>query len=213
MTKMAGYKNSQSVPTIGTAGHIVGIKVMGSSQESDLEKIKRVLNKVCPVNKNIPTKMLESSFVASCLKFRAIAEKDRDRKNKAAITTPTGFRSSNKGTCLKCKRGLKISKGMPFDPPTNMTFAYLEDIPEREEVIIKPRKKRKRRKWGAEPKKQIQAEPKSKPDNHKLFPKDVLKIRKLFDGGKKVAQIHKLFPHVGYEAVSRVAHRRTFKNI
>ena len=213
MSKKTGYGNSSVMPIVGTAGHLlgaVGKRNKGETQESDLEKIKRILNSVCPVNKNVPTKMLKSSFISSCLKFREIANKDKGRKNKASVTTPSGFKSSNKGTCIECKRGDKIAKGLPFEPPVNMTFAELIDIPGRKEVVVKLKKKRKR-KWVAKPKKV--KKPKPPPKVRGLSVPDVIKIRKLYDAGEKLMNICKLFPKVGREAVSRAANRKTFKDI
>ena len=114
MSKKVGYNNNSTIPTVGDAGHMVsavGKRKVGSTQVSDLEKLKRITDSECPVNRNIPTKMLESSFRQACLKFSGIAEKDKDKKTKGVITTPTGFKSSNKRTCLDCKRGKLIAKG------------------------------------------------------------------------------------------------------
>ena len=206
MTKLTGFRNAKAVPTVGTSGHVISIKVKGQSQVSDLEKLRKLLNTVCPVNKNVPTKMLKSSFVKTCLQFRKIAEKDKGRKNKFTVTTSTGFKSSNRGSCLKCKRGEKIAKGLPFTPPTNMVFEELEDIPGRKQLVFKVKKKIKY-KPKAKPK------PKLPPKLKGLSEEDVITIRKLYDTGSKLSVIHKRFPQVGREAVSRAANRLTFKEL
>ncbi|RLI66352.1 MAG: hypothetical protein DRO67_01210 [Candidatus Asgardarchaeum californiense] len=229
MSKMTGYNNNTHIPKISDAGHVIssiGVRVKGTSQVSDLDKLRTLLRSICPVNKNIPTKMSKNSFIRACLKFRKLAEKDKNRKDKHSVTTPTGFRSSNKNSCLDCVRGNKIENGKDFEPPVNMTFIELSDIVDVERVAIKRRKNKKRAKWEAGNKISKIKKPVQKPVNTpsntskerkkiciKLTKEDVLAIRRLYDSGYRLIDICEKFPKVTKSTIHRAARRESWKNI
>lgn len=117
------------VPCPGTAGHVSGSEMRGkTSQKIYLEKLKNLAASGCPVNKKIPTKMTRKSFIEACNHHRTLAETDRNRNNKFAIITMTGFKSNNKRMCVNCERGERIKSGEPFEPPFNVTFIELNNI-------------------------------------------------------------------------------------
>lgn len=203
MSKLLGGINKDSVPTVGTAGHVSGknlrSKVPG---EVLLKNLKNAVTSHCPVNKNIDTMMTKRAFIATCKAIKRLAEKDRGRKNKNSITTMTGFRSSNKRNCLNCERGRLIAKNKPFRPPKGVKFEELEDIEGRVSVDRKIKKRGKRK----------LSERKAKKRGIKLTKQDVIRIRKMYEEGYSVPGLCEIFP-VTTSTMYRVVNRESWKNV
>jgi len=202
MIEIISHIATNEIPSPGIAGHMAGAKLRDKvSQTINLEKLRNAAASGCPVNKKTPTSMSKESFIKSCNVYRGVAEKDRGRKNKFAISTLTGFKSSNKRVCLNCEIGEKVAAGKEFDPPLGITFEDLEDVVDRPVVRL-----------AVKPKKVRITKPKPTTKGVKLTKQDVIRIRKMHDEGYSVPGLCEIFP-ITTSTMYRVVNRESWRNV
>jgi hypothetical protein len=113
--------NPESI-IISTAGHTLGNIQMLSKTE--INKLKLIETRGCPVNRKTPTVMTKNSFINLCLKYQ------RRANNSVGDVSIRGghFSYNNRGICAACAIGKKIENNEEFTPPVGITFKNLKDF-------------------------------------------------------------------------------------
>lgn len=190
--------SGQNSITTGTTGHVLGKKSLNLISEKDRHKL--ALLRGCPVNRGAPTTMTEPSFIKMCLSFqKKSGALDPSKPVKYSTTSMSGhFRSNNVEICPNCAIGKNVRTGKKFTPPRGLTLVDPETFGLSANTLDKP----------MELPTQV-----SKISNAKLTAEDVRNIRRMFDNGSKIVEIHTHYTQVSRKTISNIAKRVTWTHI
>lgn len=187
-------------PEISEAGHLISTRSMVSVTPEEKAVMMRSVG--CPVNRKIKTKMLEVSFTKMCLLYQDRAGVGEEETCGKAVSTATGFISSNYYVCGPCEIGRSVKAGERFSPPFNLSFADAEPIDPNAPVVViahKVRRKRIRRAGARCPR-------------NKLAEAEAILVWEMSTSGSSVLEIHgKLGDIVGKGAIYNILNGLTWK--
>ncbi len=111
---------------VGTAGHVTGSITISAVQE--IEKLKKLFLKGCPVNRRTPTRMTLKSFRKNCMTFQRRAGVFKEATMIGSSSTPAGWRTNNVSLCTSCGIGEVVRNGGEHEAPLNLTFVTIKEL-------------------------------------------------------------------------------------
>ncbi len=113
---------------VGTAGHVTGSNSLTISAVQEIEKLKKLFIKGCPVNRKTPTRMTLKSFRKNCMTFQKRAGVFKEESITGSSSTPAGWRTNNVSLCTSCGIGERVRGDKNHAAPLNIIFVELREI-------------------------------------------------------------------------------------